>query len=159
MSGPKVVRIVTREEIIATCKDILAQLEVEIRRWEKIGTRNELLSDDEIGATRKRHAALTALLAADRFMDLQKQVPDEIAYLQADTARRLSEAATKVASARGQGRRLAAMARQTLDRSDIVLPPDLRRDLEAVVAGNGSDKAQAEKALSNVMALDRKSVV
>ena len=52
MSGPKVVRIVTREEIIATCKDILAQLEVEIRRWEKIGTRNELLSDDEIDATR-----------------------------------------------------------------------------------------------------------
>lgn len=153
MSGPKVVRIVTREEIIATCKDILAQLEVEIRRWEKIGTRNELLSDDEIGATRKRYAALTALLAADRFIDLQKQVPDEIAYLQADSTRRLSEAATKVASARLQGRRLAAMARQTLDRSDIVLPPDLRRDLEAVVAGNGSDKAQADKALSDVMAL------
>lgn len=153
MSGPKVVRIVTREEIIATCKDILAQLELEIRRWEKIGTRNELLSDDEIDATRKRQAALTALLVADRFMDIQKQVPDEIAYLQADATRRLSEAATKVARARLQGRRLAAMARQTLNRSDIVLPPDLRRDLEVVVAGNGSDKAQAEKALSNVMAL------
>ncbi|MEQ1611438.1 MAG: hypothetical protein ABL904_01690 [Hyphomicrobiaceae bacterium] len=153
MSGPKVVRIVTREEIIATCKDILAQLEVEIRRWEKIGTRNELLNDEEIGATRKRHAALTALLAADRFMDLQKQVPDMIAYLQADTVRRLSEAATNAASVRLQGRRLATMARQTLDRSDIVLPPDLRRDLEAVVAGNGSEKAQAERVLSNVMLL------
>lgn len=153
MSGPKVVRIVTREEIIARCKDILSQLEVEIRRWEKVGTRNELLSDADIAATRKRQVDLKALLSADRFLDLQKQLPDEIAYLQADMGRRLSEAASNAASARLQGRRLAAIARQTLDRSDIVIPPDLRRDLQAVVKGNGSNKAQAEKALASALAL------
>ena len=153
MSGPKVVRIVTREEIIATCKDILAQLESEICRWERVGTRNELLGDAAIAATRKRQAGLKALLAADRFVDLQKQVPDEIAYLQADMARRLREAASKSANERLQGRRLATAARQTLDRSDIEIPSELRRDLEAVVAGSGSDKAQAEKALASALAL------
>ena len=35
MSGPKVVRIVTREEIIAICKDHLAQLEVALQQMGK----------------------------------------------------------------------------------------------------------------------------
>lgn len=153
MSGPKVVRIVTREEIVATCKDILAQLEGEIRRWERVGKRNDLLSDDDIAATRKRQAVLKTLLAEDRFMDLQKQVPDEIAYLQANMAERLNEAASNAANARLQGRRLAALARQTLDRTGIVIPTDLRGELEAVVKGNGSNKAQAEKALARALSL------
>lgn len=153
MSGPKVVRIVTREEIIATCKDILAQLEAEIRRWERVGKRNDVLSDEDIAATRNRQAALKTLLATDRFMDLQKQVPNEIAYLQADLAERLNEAASKAASARLQERRLAALARQTLDRTDIMIPTDLRGELEAVVKGNGSNKSQAENALARVLAL------
>jgi hypothetical protein len=153
MSGPKVVRIVTREEIIATCKDVLAQLEAEVRSWEKVGKRNELLGDDDIAATRQRQAHIDALLSADRFVDLQKQVPAEIAYLQANMAERLSEAATKAASARLQGRRLAALAGQTLGRKDIVIPPDLHRDLEAVAAGQVSNIAQAEKALASALAL------
>ena len=153
MSGPKVVRIVTREEIIATCKDVLAQLEAEVRRWERVGKRNELLSDDDIAATRKRQAGIEALLTADRFVDLQKQVPVEIAYLQANMAERLNEAASKAANARLHGRRLAALARQMLDRTDIAIPPDLRAELESVVAGKGSKTAQAEKALASAMAL------
>jgi hypothetical protein len=153
MSGPKVVRIVTRDEMIAGCKDVLAQLEAEVRRWERIGKRNELLSDDDIAATRKRRAGIEALLATDRFEDLQKQVPVEIAYLQANMAERLNEVASKVASARLQGRRLAALAGQTLGRTDIVIPPDLRRDLEAVARGNGSSIAQAEKTLASALAL------
>jgi hypothetical protein len=153
MSGPKVVRIVTREEIIATCKDVLAQLQAEVRRWERVGKRNELLSDDDIAATRKRQAGIEALLAADRFEDLQKQVPVEIAYLQANIAERLNKAASKAASARLQGRRLAALAGQTLGRTDIVIPADLRRDLEALAAGKSFNIGQAEKALASALAL------
>jgi hypothetical protein len=55
MSGPKVVRIITREEIIAICKDHLAQLEAALRRWERVGRRNALLSDKDIESTRERH--------------------------------------------------------------------------------------------------------
>jgi hypothetical protein len=156
MSGPKVVRIVTREEIIAICKDLLAQLDVEVRRWEKVGYRNELLEDGEIAATRKRQAEIQSLLAADRFVDLQKQVPDEIAYLQSDMTKRLGEAASKAAHARAYGRRLSMLAQQSLDRhvrGDLALPDGLRRDLEAVVAENGHDSKSAEKALSDALAL------
>jgi hypothetical protein len=68
MSGPKVVRIITREEIIAICKDHLAQLETALRRWERVGRRNALLSDKDIESTRERHAQLAALLTKDRFV-------------------------------------------------------------------------------------------
>ena len=156
MSGPKVVRIVTREEIIAICKDMLAQLALEIQRWERIGERNDVLTDQETAATRKRQADLGALLAADRFPDLQKQVPDEIAYLRANMAERLEAAASKAATARLHGRRLANMAQQSLDRDargDIKIPLELRRSLESVVASHGSDRVQAEKALSDTMIL------
>jgi hypothetical protein len=153
MSGPKVVRIVTREEIIAACKDILAQLDVEVRRWERVGQRNDVLSDEDITATRKRQAHLRALLDEDRFLDLQKQVPDEISYLQANMAERLNQAAAREANARLQGRRLATLARQTLDRTDIAIPTDLRAELEAVVKTNGSNTPQAERALGRALSL------
>ena len=65
MSGPKVVRIVTREEIIATCKDILAQLEAEVRQWERVGRRNDLLSDHDIAATGRVHLGITLNAARD----------------------------------------------------------------------------------------------
>ena len=75
------------------------------------------MSDEDVKRARKRHAKLRALLAADRFTELQKQVPDEIAYLQSDTQRRLSEAASKAASTRLYGSRLADLAQQCWKRS------------------------------------------
>lgn len=48
MSGPKVVRVVTREEVIATCEARLTDLREAVSRWEKVGKRNDLLTDDEV---------------------------------------------------------------------------------------------------------------
>jgi hypothetical protein len=155
MSGPKVVRIVTREEIIAICKDHLAQLEASLQQWERIGRRNEVVGDKEVERARTRHAKLRALLAADRFTELQKQVPEEIAYLQSDTERRLAEAASRAASARLYGSRLAMMAQQMLERSTTGRKPlsdALKRELEAVMQSNGADRERAEKVLAEVLA-------
>jgi hypothetical protein len=157
MSGPKVVRIVTREEIIAICQDHLAQLEAALQRWERVGRRNRLLGDADVESARKRQAELRALLAADRFTELQKQVPVEISYLQADTERRLSEAASKAASSRLYGSRLADLARHALEkcaRGQKSLPEALRRELEAVVQASGRDQQRAEKALAQSLAAD-----
>jgi hypothetical protein len=158
MSGPKVVRIVTREEIIAICKDHLAQLEVALQRWERVGRRNQLLNDEDVKRARKRQAELRALLATDRFTELQKQVPDEIAYLQSDTQRRLSEAASKAASKRLYGVRLADLARQALEKNvEKPLSDVLKRELEAVVQANGVDHQKAERALAQILAMEMAS--
>ena len=155
MSGPKVVRIITRDEIIAICKDHLAQLEAALRRWERVGRRNALLSDKEIEVRRERHGQLFALLTKDRFVDLQKQVPEEIAYLASDLERRLREAASKAAAARVYALRLATMAQQALDRSasgQQALPEALTRDLQNVIQSGGADRKHAEKVLADVLA-------
>src|SRR5262249_30636417 len=117
MSGPKVVRIVTREELIANCEKHLARLEAALQKWEKIGRRKGGLNDEEIKLAQKRCAGLRSLLAADQFTKLQRQVSDEIAYFKADMERRLSEAAARAAAARLYGSRLAEMAQQMLDRN------------------------------------------
>src|SRR5215831_20123687 len=155
MSGPKVVRIVTREELIANCEKHLARLEAALQRWEKVGRRNGLLSDEEIKRAHKRSAELRSLLAADQFTKLQKQVPDEIAHFKADMERRLSEAAARVAAARLYGSRLAAMAQQILDRSargEKSISDTQRRELQAVVQSKGADRERAEKVLAGALA-------
>jgi hypothetical protein len=160
MSGPKVVRIVTREEIIAICEDHLAQVEVALQRWERVGRRNQVLDDEDVRRARKRQGELRALLAADRFTELQKQVPDEIAYLQSDTQRRLSEAASKAASKRLYESRLADFARQALEkgvRGQKPLSKGLKRELEAVVQVNGTDHQKAEAALAQLLATEMAS--
>ena len=154
MSGPKVVRIVTREEIIAICQDHLAQVEVALQRWERVGRRNKLIDDVDVTRARERQDELRALLAADRFTELQKQVPDEIAYLQSDMQRRPSEAASKAACKRLYGSRLADLARQVLEkdvRGQKPLSEVLKRELEAIVQANGADHQKAETALAQVL--------
>ena len=85
MSGPKVIRIVTREEIIAICRGMLARLDAAIASWRRIGERNGTVDAADVAATEKRRDALRALLAKDRVVELQAQVGNEIAFLKADT--------------------------------------------------------------------------
>ena len=47
MSGPKVVRIVTREEIIALCQRQLARLDAHIESWTSTGRRHGVVSEAE----------------------------------------------------------------------------------------------------------------
>src|SRR4051812_5467200 len=100
MSGPKVVRIITREEIIAICEGHLARLRIAVEEWIKIGRRNDTLTDGEISATLARQGTLRRMLSQDRFAELQKAVPDEINFLRADQEERLVRAATARAKAR-----------------------------------------------------------
>ena len=67
MSGPKVIRIVTRDEIIAICKGHLVALNKAVQEWTKFCQQNDVATEAEIAATRVRQAALAKLLVEDRF--------------------------------------------------------------------------------------------
>jgi hypothetical protein len=145
MSGPKVVRIVTREEIIAICEGHLARLDVAADEWVSVGRRNGVLTDAEISATQSRREALRNLLVQGRYMDLQKAVPNEISFLQADQEARLVRAASEKAKARAARSRTEAVAAsllRALERQGAVVSADLRGALEEAVAGR-SDGAVA----------------
>jgi hypothetical protein len=114
MSGPKVVRIVTREEIIAICEGHLQRLERAVDRWQTQATRLGELSEQERSASQERHARLRALLAEDRLAELQKAVPVEIEHLCRDLEEREERAITRAAERRQRDRRVRENAEALL---------------------------------------------
>jgi hypothetical protein len=115
MSGPKVVRIVTREEIIAICEGHLQRLERAVDRWQTQATRLGELSEQERSASLERHARLRALLAEDRLAELQKAVPVEIEHLHRDLEDREERAIIRAAERRQRDRRVQENAETLLD--------------------------------------------
>ncbi|MGE4060386.1 MAG: hypothetical protein AB7E69_16105 [Sphingomonadales bacterium] len=115
MSGPKVVRIVTREEILALCEGQLARVDAALAEWIRIGKRKDCINETEIAAAKDRRDALAALIAADRFLDLQKQAPIEEAFLRRDLQERLVKVAAEEAAARSRSRREKEAGRNLLN--------------------------------------------
>ena len=133
MSGPKVVRIVTREEILEICLGHLARVDAALEEWTRVGRRNDCIDDDAIAAARRRRDALAALISADRFMDLQKQAPIEEAFIRADLQQRLVAVAAEQAQARSRERRESEAAAALLKRlrnAGSPLDPELEAGLE-----------------------------
>jgi hypothetical protein len=115
MSGPKIVRIVTREEIIAICEGHLQRLERAVNRWQTQATRLGELSEQERSASLERHARLRALLAEDQLTELQKAVPVEIEHLRRDLENREERAIIRAAERRQRDRRVQENAKTLLD--------------------------------------------
>jgi hypothetical protein len=132
VSGPKVVRIVTREELLEVCNGHLARIDSALAEWIRVGQRNECVDDQAIIEARRRRDALAALIASDRFMDLQKQAPAEEAFLRNDLQARLSKVAAERAEARMRERReseAAATLLRTLRNGGKPIDPELERRL------------------------------
>src|SRR6476646_3201508 len=105
MSGPKVVHIVTREEILDICRGQLARVEAAFAEWLRIGRRNACVDEEAITAVRNRRDALAALITANRFMDLQKEAPIEEAFLRDDIQARLAKVAAQQSAVHMRARR------------------------------------------------------
>jgi hypothetical protein len=154
MSGPKVIRIITREEIIATCEAHFARLDAAARAYTAFCQKRGLATEDELAAVDKRRLALHALLSADRFLDLQTRVPQEIAYLEADRQARVKKAAEIAAAREASLQHATALARQVLasikgqngDR-------DLLERLDRVANGRTRDLDEANSVLAQAYAI------
>jgi hypothetical protein len=133
MSGPKVVRIVTREEVVEICRGHLARVDATLTEWTRIGRRNDSVDDVEVTAAARRRDQLAALIEAGRFEELQKQAPAEVAFLRNDAQVRLARAAAAQAAARSRARRDEEAARallRGLRASGRVMDPALESALE-----------------------------
>ncbi|MGV3458141.1 hypothetical protein [Sphingomonas sp.] len=133
MSGPKVVRIVTREEILEICQGQLARVDAALAEWTRIGRRNDCIDDDALATARHRRDSLAALIAAERFTELQKQAPREEEFLRDDMQRRLAIVAAEQAAARSKerrGRDAAATLLRRLRALEVPLDPEVTTALE-----------------------------
>jgi hypothetical protein len=143
MSGPKAFRIVTRAEVMAICRRSLARLDAAIEDWISSCQRNGTIDTTDIDRVIARRDNLRGLLAADRFVELQKQVPAEISYLQADTERRAEKAADAEAQSKRAIRRMKVTAQALvakLESSSIQIPREIRDELTSSTAS--SDRLQ-----------------
>ena len=140
MSGPKVVRIVTREEVIANCQGYLARLDAVLARWARDGCRTDTVTDAEVEAARNRRDQIAALLGEDRFLELQKAAPQEIAFLKGDLQNRMERAAAAQARARTIERRqeeAAASLLKALSRQGGDPPAPVVQALSDAAKGKG----------------------
>lgn len=138
MSGPKVVRIVTREEILEICNGMLARVDAALAEWTRVGRQHDCIDEEALAAAQHRRNELAALIAADRFTELQKQAPEEEAFLRNDIQVSLAKVAAKQAAARKVQRRereAAASLLRSLKSRGAALDPELERRLARGEAG------------------------
>lgn len=134
MSGPKAFRIVTREEIVAICTRHLALLDAAVEAWIVGCRRNGTAHQGDVDRVLARRDELRRLLAADRFVDLQKQVPAEISYLRADAGRRADAAVEAEVRSRRNLRRMKGTAEALIAKlagSEINGSGDILRELKS----------------------------
>lgn len=155
MSGPKVVRIVTREEILAICEQHLARLDAAVEGWTESGKRTNGIDEADIAAVHKRRDELRALLDANAFLDLQKAVPEEIKFLEEDAQARLAAAIERAAAERTRKRRRCAAANAVISKLRTAgkdVPTELLPLLEGIAAGN-ENNADTDRAFADAYAI------
>lgn len=121
MSGPKVVRVVTREEHLVAARSALARLDNAIRAWAGQGR-----DETETNATQARRDALAAALASTHLAGIAERIDAETAYLRDAIGKRRQQAVEAKASALQQARQLRANAQA------------LRRELAARGVGDAA---------------------
>lgn len=139
MSGPKVIRIVTRDEVIALCEDHMARLDTMLEEWIRVGLRNDAVNEAEIATAKGRREILRELLIHEQFLDMQNLVPKEVAFLKADLQFRLANAIAAEAQARTKRRRVAAAAASVmaaLSRTSKDVPVKLLEALQDIASGD-----------------------
>jgi len=152
MSGPKAFRIVTRAEIMTICRRSLARLDAAVENWISRGQGNGTIDKVDIDKVITRRDALRGLLSADKFVELQKQIPAEISYLQADAERRAEKAAEMEAQSKRTMRRMKGAAQAllaSLGSSGIQIPHEIRE----VLASSGIPSERLEAAINKAFLL------
>lgn len=156
MSGPKAVRVVSREERIARCNTLLAQLDAQVADWLRVGHRLGILSDEDRTGTNEKVSLIRDLLAADRFDQVERQTPVVVEFLK----RQLNEKVTKHAETKRRDktvrRRMAIAAEQMLSMADAAgqdLDAAIRNRLESAAAGSIGNPREVEQSINEVIAV------
>ena len=132
MSGPKVVRVVTREELIAAGTALLVRLDAAVQQWQR--DCGDSVKPADVQVTKSRRDALAAMLAADRFAEFGQATVKQIDFLQADAEQRRERAAQARAQERirnANGQQLA----KTLLQAGSNLTSQVRTELEKASEG------------------------
>lgn len=133
MSGPKVVRIVTRQEVERICRQQLALFEQAAADFQSCAMRNGVWDSSCEETIRKRRSRLQSLFQNEQWLDVQKQGRLQTEFLTAEAKRLESSAIDRAQSERRKHRQLVDSARtiiSALQQTGRAVPKELA-DLEA----------------------------
>lgn len=156
MSGPKIISIVTVEEVIQICNVWLTRVDAEMNRWTEVGRRNDVISPDDEAENTKRRNKLSELLNSGQYVAVQKQAPLLIQRLQLDLDQRLEQAAQSRAAQQRMTRSLSITASSLLRRAastGAALPVEVTEVLTAATGGQHRDDQETEQAISRAILL------
>jgi hypothetical protein len=144
MSGPKVVHIVTREEIEAICRAHLGRVETAMDELRRCAKRHDALDEGLSADLDRRMQALRRLFEEQQWSELQKQAPLTVDFLKSKTENIRAQAIAAVEKARSKRRRLADAAR-TLVAAIEASGAEPSAELRSVIlrAGAAEDKQMA----------------
>jgi hypothetical protein len=154
MSGPKVVRIVTKQEVMAICRGRIDAVQDAIVQWRKYASNHDALTSEEEQAVEKRLLSIVKMFEHEQFLDVQKQCTAEIAALQADMSRIRDEAIAKAELERSMRRRLQYSAEtliKTFEASQRQVPKELSNIVSSAITANETDLATMNSTLSRIL--------
>jgi len=156
MSGPKVIRVVTRAELVAICAELIAQVEAAFQEWESIARRNEVLKVDDCPRQAEEISRLKQAVAENRFKDVQGHAPAVIDRWRRDLSIRVEAkyAAEAESHRRDNSLRLSAtQLYERLGREGVALPPDIETYLSSAAAGRTVATTDLRRAVASALQL------
>lgn len=154
MSGPKVVRIVTKQEVMAICHGRIDAVQDAIAQWSKYASNHDALTAAEKKAVEQRLLSIIKMFEREQFLDVQKQCTAEIAALHADMSRIRDEAIAKAELERSMRRRLQYSAEtliKTFAASQRQVPEELSNIASSAITANETDLATMNSTLSRIL--------
>jgi hypothetical protein len=114
MSGPKVVRVVTREEMEAVARQQLQLFVEALEELRRCARRHGALDEAFEAGLEQRRVRMVRLFEEGRWAALQGQVPSEIAFLASERDRIRAQAVAAAEAARSKRQRTEGAARTLL---------------------------------------------
>lgn len=154
MSGPKVVRVVTREELEAICRRHIALVEAAIRQVRATLKRHDLIDKELENGLSSRRDELVTLLEQGKFAELQKHAPALVEYCGAEAKRVEAKAIAAIEAARNRRRRLSDTARSLIDAMETTraAPSDaLRRIVSRSLVASESELDGMERVVDEAL--------
>lgn len=154
MSGPKVVRIVTKQEVMAICRGRMDAVQDAIAQWRKYASNHDALTSEEEKAVEKRLLSIVKMFEREQFLDVQKQCTAEIAVLQADMSRIRDEAIAKAELERSMRRQLQYSAEtliKTFEASQRQVPKELSNIAFSAITASETDIATMNSTLNRIL--------
>lgn len=154
MSGPKVVRVVTKQEVMSICRGRIDALQDAIEQWRKCASRHGALTAEEEKVVEKRLFAIMNMFEREQFRDVQDQCSIEIVSLQADMKHIREEAIAKAEHERSMKRRLQYSAETLIATFKSIqkqVPAELLDIVSSSLTGSEIDLAKMNATLGRIL--------